>query len=113
SEADPDSASNTAVHSTRVDPLFTLTVNKLGGGSGTVSGNGINCGLVCTLTFPTGTAINLQVTPGSGSGFGGWGAPCAQNFTAPGCDLTMNADQTVTAEFDILPNFTLLATSQN
>src|SRR5207248_11619863 len=40
-----------------------------------------------------------------------WGGACSQSFTAPGCDLTMNANQTVTAEFDVLPNFSFLASS--
>src|SRR5581483_3475883 len=54
----------------------------------------------------------IQAMPAAGSGFGGWGGACSQNFTAPGCDLTMTANQTVTAQFDILPNFTMFANSQ-
>jgi uncharacterized repeat protein (TIGR01451 family) len=111
-ESDANNANNTSVHATQVDPLFTLTVTRLGGGSGTVSGAGVSCGTVCTVTLPTGTTINLQVTPAADSGFGGWGGACSQNFTAPGCDLTMTGNQTVTAEFDILPNFTMFADSQ-
>jgi uncharacterized repeat protein (TIGR01451 family) len=113
-ESDTNSANNSVVHGTQVDPLFTLTVTRLGGGTGTVSGGGgVSCGTVCTVSLPTGTPINLQVTPAAGSGFGGWGGACSQNFTAPGCDLTMSANQTVTAEFDILPNFTFFVNSQS
>ena len=105
-ESDPDTANNSATHSTRVDPMFKLTITKSGTGTGTVAGGGINCGQTCTVSLPTQTTTNLQVTPGSNSGFGGWGGACAQEFAAPGCDITMSADQTVTAEFDPLPNFT-------
>jgi uncharacterized repeat protein (TIGR01451 family) len=105
-ETDPNSANNSESHSTRVDPMFKLTVTKSGAGTGTVvSGNGINCGSVCTVSLPTGTQLNIQAIPGPNSGFGGWGGACAQGLTAPGCDLTMISDQMVTAEFDTLPNF--------
>ena len=57
--------------------------------------------------------VGLEVPrSGSESRFGGWGGACSQDFTAPGCDLTMSANQTVTAEFDILPNFTFFVNSQ-
>ncbi|MGA8764522.1 MAG: hypothetical protein WB562_16760, partial [Candidatus Sulfotelmatobacter sp.] len=103
-ETDENTANNTATVSTRVDPMFKFTVTKSGAGTGTVSGGGIDCGSVCTVSLPTGTGINIQASAGSGSGFGGWGGACGQNL-APGCDLVMSSDQTVTAEFDTLPNF--------
>jgi uncharacterized repeat protein (TIGR01451 family) len=104
-ETDENTANNTATVSTRVDPMFKLTVAKSGAGTGTVSGGGgINCGSVCTVNLPTGTGVNIQVSPGSGSGFGGWGGACGQGLS-PGCDLVMSSDQSVTAEFDTLPNF--------
>jgi hypothetical protein len=105
-ETDENSANNTATVSTRVDPMFKLTVTNSGAGKGTISGGGgIDCGSVCTVALPTGTGVNIQASPISGSGFGGWGGACGQNL-APGCDLVMSTDQTVTAEFDTLPNFT-------
>jgi uncharacterized repeat protein (TIGR01451 family) len=65
-EADPNSANNSQSHSTRVDPMFKLTVTKSGAGTGTVvSGNGINCGSVCTVSLPTGTQLNIQAIPGA------------------------------------------------
>ena len=111
-ESDGNPANNSASHSTRVDPMFTLTIKKTGAGTGLVASTpfadaagAISCGKVCTASLPTGTVLNLQVSPDSGSGFGGWGGACST--PAPGCDLTMNSDQTVTAEFDQLPNFAL------
>jgi len=115
SETDPSLGNNSASHSTRVDPMFSLTVTKSGAGSGTVVGaawnraNQINCGSNCNATLPTATPVNLQVTPDAGSVFGGWGGACGTNNIAPGCDLTMNADQTVSAIFDKGPNFFLSA----
>lgn len=104
-ETDENTANNTATVSTRVDPMFKLRVAKSGAGIGTVSGGGgIDCGSVCTVTLPTGTGVNIQASPSSGSGFGGWGGACGQG-PAPGCDLVMSSDQSVTAEFDTLPNF--------
>jgi hypothetical protein len=85
--------------------MFTLTVTKSGAGSGTVAGSSINCGNSCKASLPTGTNVNLQVQPDAGSVFGGWGGACGPNNIAPGCDVTMNADQTVTATFEQGPNF--------
>jgi uncharacterized repeat protein (TIGR01451 family) len=114
SETDPSLGNNSASHSTRVDPMFSLKVTKSGAGSGTVVGaawnraNQINCGSNCNAALPTATPVNLQITPDAGSVFGGWGGACGAGI-APGCALTMNADQSVTATFDKGPNFFLSA----
>jgi len=114
SETDPSLGNNSASHSTHVDPMFSLKVTKSGAGSGTVVGaawnraNQINCGSNCNATLPTATPVNLQITPDAGSVFGGWGGACGAGM-APGCALTMNADQSVTATFDKGPNFFLSA----
>jgi uncharacterized repeat protein (TIGR01451 family) len=104
-ESDPISANNSATHSTHVDPMFTLKVTKSGAGTGTLAATGINCGSTCTASFPTGTDVTLQAQPDAGSVFGGWGGPCSSNIISPACDLIMNADQTITATFDVGPNF--------
>ncbi len=90
--------------------MFTLTVTKSGAGSGTVAGSSINCGNSCKTSLPTGTNVNLQVQPDAGSVFGGWGGACGVNNVAPGCDVTMNADQAVTATFEQGPNFFFAST---
>ncbi len=116
-ESDLVSGNNGASHSTRVDPMFALKVTKSGAGSGTVNSNPlfgpilnpINCGSTCAASEPTGTLVNLQVLPDAGSVFGGWGGACGPPNNAPGCDLTMNQDQAVTATFDVGPNFFLSA----
>jgi uncharacterized repeat protein (TIGR01451 family) len=114
-ETDTLLGNNSASHTTHVDPMFSLKVTKSGAGSGTISGaswnrtNQINCGSICTASLPTATQVNLQVTPDAGSVFGGWRGTCSQDFLSPGCGFTMNADLTLTATFDIGPNFFLAA----
>lgn len=81
----------------------TLTVEKSGTGSGTVTSSpaGIDCGSSCSTSsssFAAGTAVTLTATPDSGSAFAGWsGGGCSG--TGP-CTVTMSSDQTVTATFN-------------
>jgi glucose/arabinose dehydrogenase len=77
----------------------TLTVNKTGSGTGTVSsGSGeINCGATCSAPFPTGTPVTLTAAADAGSVFAGWsGGGCGA--TSP-CVVTLTADTVVTATF--------------
>lgn len=84
------------------DP-FTANVAKAGTGSGSVlsSPPGINCGSSCSGPFDDGSQVTLTATPAAGSAFAGWsGAGCSGTAT---CTLTMSADQTVTATFNVVP----------
>ncbi|MBX3329438.1 MAG: S8 family serine peptidase [Nitrospira sp.] len=83
-----------------VIPNSTITVNKAGAGTGTVTSNpaGIDCRATCEGQYPLGSTVNLTATPDSGSVFAGWNGDCAG--TGP-CTLTQNA--TVTATFNIAP----------
>jgi parallel beta-helix repeat protein len=75
----------------------TLTVNKAGSGSGTVSSTGIDCGTDCTESYVSGTAVTFTITPAADSSFGGWsGANCANSFN-------ITADMNCTATFDLNP----------
>jgi hypothetical protein len=81
----------------------TLTVAITGSGTGSVTaplGIGINCPGDCTETYPTGTVVTLTATPARASTFMGWSGACSG--TGP-CTVTMNADQSVTAKFDLTP----------
>jgi hypothetical protein len=84
-----------------VDPTYTLTVSKTGTGSGTVtsSPNGINCGAVCSASYNNGTAVTLTASPTTGSKFAGWSgdSDCSDG------QVTMSADVTCTATFNLLP----------
>ncbi len=84
-------------------PQQTLTVNKAGTGSGTVtsSPSGINCGSTCAAQFNQGTAVTLTASPTAGSTFTGWsGGGCSGTGT---CQVTLSSDTTVTATFAALP----------
>jgi len=78
---------------------YTLTVQKSGSGSGTVtsSPSGINCGSDCTETYNAGMIVTLTAMAGSGSTFEGWsGGGCSGTGT---CPVAMEASKTVTAAF--------------
>jgi hypothetical protein len=86
-------------------PPRTLTVTTSGTGSGTVTGQGIDCGGAghtdCSETVANGTSIALTATPAAGSSFttftgGGCGA-------ASPCTVTMDADKSVDAKFNQTP----------
>src|SRR5205809_1909445 len=67
---------------------FTLTVNKAGLGSGTVTSSppGINCGPDCSEPYPSGTVVTLTATPALLNVFTGW----------DGCDAVSDTTCTVT-----------------
>lgn len=79
---------------------YTLTVARVGGGSGTVtsSPSGINCGADCTEVYNAGTVVVLTANASFGSSFSGWsGAGCSGTGS---CVVTMNAALNVTAAFN-------------
>lgn len=80
---------------------FTLTVNKTGSGSGTVTSNpsGINCGVTCASNFVQGASVTLTAGAASGSTFTGWsGEGCSGTGT---CQVTMSQARSVSANFDV------------
>ena len=82
-----------------------VTVGKIGAGSGTITGGTISCGSTCQNVFSIGSTVTLTATPTSGSTFVGWSGSCTGTGT---CTLTMNSDKVVTAEFRVAPQaFTL------
>ncbi len=79
---------------------FTLTATKGGNGSGTVTGNGIDCGDDCSESFSEGTAITLHAEPGAGSIFTGWTSEECEGFGIDDCEFDIAQDTTVKANFD-------------
>jgi hypothetical protein len=76
---------------------YTLGLRKMGTGSGSISGPGINCGGDCHETYSAGTTLTLTAKADPGSVFAGWsGEGCSG--TGP-CTLIMNSNKTITAQF--------------
>jgi hypothetical protein len=82
-------------------PRFTLTVSKLGSGSGTVTSTvgAISCGAVCVGDFDAGTSVTLSASAASGSTFAGWSGACTGSAS---CTVTMDASKGVTASFGLV-----------
>jgi phospholipase C len=78
----------------------TLSVSLPGNGAGTVSStpSGISCPPTCTWNFPAGIQVTLTETTGANSNFLGWGGACSGDDST--CNLTLNANQQVTATFN-------------
>jgi uncharacterized repeat protein (TIGR02543 family) len=80
---------------------YWLGLNKTGTGQGTVAIPPSSCGTSCASYGgyrDAGTVVTLAATPDATSTFGGWGGACSGTGTT--CDLTLDADKTVTAGFD-------------
>ncbi|MBL8260204.1 MAG: hypothetical protein JNM60_10385, partial [Candidatus Competibacteraceae bacterium] len=58
---------------------YTFKVVLSGSGTVTSSPAGINCGKVCSATFPMGTSVTLKAVPASGYLFAGANTNCANN----------------------------------
>jgi hypothetical protein len=72
---------------------FTLTINKAGTGSGSVTCDGG----ACAASYPTGTKVTLAASAASGSSFAGWsGGGCSGTGS---CVVTITANKVVTATF--------------
>ena len=80
-------------------PTYALIVSLTGTGSGTIMGNGIDCGTDCTETYTEGTVVTLTATPSTGSAFTGWSGACTGGDN---CVVTMTEAKSVTATFDVV-----------
>jgi hypothetical protein len=78
----------------------TLTVNRAGGGSGTVTSDpaGINCGADCTEDYLKDTVVTLTAHPGVKSYLASWSGDCVSTGALT-AQVTMDADKTCTAAF--------------
>ena len=89
-------------------PAATLEVIKIGNGSGTVGGSGIDCGSTCTTTSTVGASVTLTATPGSGQMFDGWSGDAASCTTNTSCTLTLSSSRVVArASFSVIPTTTV------
>jgi hypothetical protein len=80
-------------------PKNTLTVQRAGSGDGTVTGGNISCGSACSGRIVTGTSVAVTAAPAAGSILAGWtGCDTPSGAT---CTMTMTADKTVSATFNL------------
>ncbi len=98
--AKPTTSTTTVPPTSIQATTFSLTINKTGDGSGTVTSlpSLINCGLACSASVTNGTSVTLTATPEPGSIFTGWsGGDCSGTSTT--CQVTMGDSKSVTATF--------------
>lgn len=82
-----------------VSPFYVMSVFKTGTGSGTVTGQDINCGSDCSEIYESGTTVSLAAVSSSGSSFSGWSGACTGTGS---CVFVMNTDKSVTATFSLV-----------
>ena len=83
-----------------------LTATKTGAGSGTVfssSPAGLGCGNVCEGEFKADRTVVLKALPAAHSRFAGWTGCTPLALTPSQCQLTMNENRAVSAEFEPVP----------
>ncbi|MFJ4578288.1 PKD domain-containing protein [Streptomyces echinatus] len=73
----------------------TLTVSNTG--AGTVTGQGIDCGVDCQETLPAGTTVTLTAAGGTAADFRGW-LGCAQPNGVV-CTVTVDQNTTISSSF--------------
>ncbi len=81
--------------------LFQITVDQVGGGSGTVTDN-FGATFDTPLVYDFNASVTLTATASPGSTFAGWGGDCSTSMGNT-CSLTMNSNKTVTATFNVVP----------
>ena len=82
---------------------YPLIVGKAGTGSGTVVGQGIDCGSYCTKNFAGGTIVTLTAKPVDGSTFVGWSGSSEACSGNSACTVKMNSAKSITATFATAP----------
>jgi len=86
---------------------YTVSIERTGGGSGTVTSTplGINCGSDCSEPFSPNTLLTLTAAPFVGSNFAGWaGDGCNTNPTNTTCTFNVSSTRTITAVFTMGSN---------
>lgn len=81
-------------------PTYKLTVKRSGDGAITSAPFGIYCGIDCTASYASGTAVALTATPARGYAFAGWSGACSGSGS---CRITLDAAKNVAATFKSSP----------
>ena len=75
---------------------WVLTVSVQGSGTISSSPGGIDCGIDCSESYTSGTAVTLSAVAEPGFVFDSWSGACSGNSS---CMVNMTADKNVTANF--------------
>ncbi len=90
-----------------LEPEHTVTIEKIGTGTGTVTSlpGSIDCGSTCSDQFPDGTRVTLVATPDAGSAFDHFsGGNCAGSGP---CEKPITTSRTIRAVFSATGTRTL------
>jgi uncharacterized repeat protein (TIGR01451 family) len=101
---DFDENNNTAAVNTSVvnGNSLVVAVNSEAGANGQITSRpeGIACPPDCTEAFPPGTSVNLTAKPDvATSSFSRWGGACSGSGTSPFCNVTVDGNLAVEANF--------------
>ena len=104
---------STTVTATFAPATYSLTVS-VAAGSGTITGQGINCPGDCTETYTSGTLLSLIATPAAGSDFSSWssGAGTICGGQGSSCLGLIDGPKTASANFTASFNYSLTPTNQ-
>ena len=98
-----------AVFTATPPPLnHNLIIKKTGFGTVVSVPAGINCGSECNSRFVDGSAVIMSAQPEYGYTFTGWGDACSGTGA---CELSMNSDKSVSANFVELPQIKVIKPS--
>jgi hypothetical protein len=100
------SAYTNEICGTTLAASFTLTLTRSGNGTVTSSPSGISCGSDCTGVYTGGSVVKLTAAPATGSTFANWSG----NADCTDGSVTMNANITCTAVFNLISTYTLTVT---
>ncbi|MEM6796707.1 MAG: transporter, partial [Acidobacteriota bacterium] len=84
---------------------YTLSVTREGTGTGSVSGEQIDCGSTCEATYRCGETVTLTATPDPKSRFDGWGGDCGGSEDS--ITVTLDGDKSCSARFVKLYDMTV------
>lgn len=76
---------------------YTLSVSTSGLGTVTSTPEGIDCGSLCSASYPPGTSVTLTASAAPGAMFIGWSGACSGSATT--CSTVMNQSRNASAVF--------------
>jgi Collagenase NC10 and Endostatin. len=84
--------------------MLTVTINKIGAGTGTVTSTpaGISCGSTCQASYAYATAVTLSAAPDANQYFIGWDSTACTGMGT--CVFTITSNTVVRASFSPPPN---------